>query len=274
MITHRSGDMARVLLMLALGLTPTACATAGPSTSPSPSPAPSPTPEVTAAPRATARPSPTVAPAPTYPANVMDVPDFSPLEVETYFVDPVSTEMRVFYTIPADGWMSWFGAFKVGEGTVDPLPVVGLSIINVTNVAQDGCTAQVAADPPVGPTVDDMATALAALEPFELTKPPTAVTAFGFSGKHLELTVPDIAFEATEDDTNFTDCTNGELSSWIGAPLGFAYYGYSHPGQAEEIWLLDVDGQRLMIVAGTSPGSSEGDIAQLRSILESIEIVP
>jgi hypothetical protein len=29
-----------------------------------------------------------------------------------------------------------------------------------------------------------------------------------------------------------------------------------------------------MIVAGTSPGSSEGDIAELRSILESIDIVP
>jgi hypothetical protein len=56
--------------------------------------------------------------------------------------------------------------------------------------------------------------------------------------------------------------------------LSFAYHGYTHPGQVEEIWLLDVDGQRLMIVAGTSPGSSEGDFAELRSILDSIVIVP
>jgi hypothetical protein len=204
----------------------------------------------------------------------MDVPDFSPLEVETYFVEPVGTDIQVFYTIPTEGWMSWFGAFKLGQGTVEPLPVVGLSIINVTNVVQDGCTAHVAADPPVGPTVDDMATALAELEPFELTKPPSDVTIDGFTGKHLELTVPDIAFEVTGDDTAFTGCTDGELWSWIGKPLGFAYYGYSHPGQVEAFWLLDVDGQRLMIVAGTSPGSSEGDVAELRSIFESIDIVP
>jgi hypothetical protein len=204
----------------------------------------------------------------------MDVPDFSPLEVETYFVEPVATDIQVFYTIPTTGWMSWFGAFKPGLPTDPPDSVVGLSILNATNVVQDGCTGHVAAVPEVGPTVVDMATALAALKPFELTKPPTAVTAFGFSGKYLELTVPDIAFEVAGDDTTFTDCLNGELWSWIGPPLSFAYHGYSHPGQAEEIWLLDVDGQRLMIVAGTSPGSSEGDITELRSILDSIDIVP
>ncbi|TAJ99619.1 MAG: hypothetical protein EPO36_11210 [Chloroflexota bacterium] len=213
-------------------------------------------------------------PAPTYPADVMDVPDFSPLEVETYFVEPVGTDIQVFYAIPAEGWMSWFGAFKLGLPTDPPDSVVGLSILNVTNVAHDGCTGHFSAIPPVGPTVDDMATALAALSPFVLTKPPAAVTAYGFSGKHLELTVPDLAFERSDDGNTFTDCSDGELWSWIGAPLSFAYHGYSHPGQVEEFWLLDVRGQRLMIVAGRSPGSSEADIAELRAILDSIDIVP
>ena len=80
------------LLVLALGLTLTACATGGASTSaPASSSSPSPTPSVTAAPSVSATASPTAVPAPTYPANVMDVPgdDFSPLEVETYFIEPV-----------------------------------------------------------------------------------------------------------------------------------------------------------------------------------------
>ena len=268
------------LLVLGLGLTLSACATGGastaaPSSSSSPS-LPSPTPSVTAAPSVSAKPSPTAVPAPTYPANVMDVPDFSPLEVETYYVEPVGTDIQVFYTIPAEGWMSSFksGAFKWGLPTDPPNSVVGLGIINVTNVVQEGCTGHRAADPPVGPTVEDMATALAGLSPFDLTKPPSDVTIDGFRGKHLELTVPDLAFEEFDDGNKFTDCTDGELWSYIGKPLGFAYYGYSHPGQVEEFWLLDVDGTRLMIVAGTSPGSSEGDIAELRSILGSIDIVP
>ena len=220
------------------------------------------------------RAGPTAVPAPTYPADVMDVPDFSPLEAETYFVEPVGTDIQVFYTIPAEGWLSWFGAFKFGSEADPPNSVIGFGIMNVTNVVQDGCTGHVAADPPVGPTVDDMATALAALTPFVLTKAPSDVTIDGFSGKYLELTVPDIAFEEFDDGNKFTDCTAGELWSYIGKPLSFAAHAYSHPGQSEEIWLLNVDGQRLMIVAGKSPGSSDGDIAELRSILDSIDIVP
>jgi hypothetical protein len=119
------------LLVLALGLTLTACTTGGASTSaPSSTSLPSPTPSVTAAPSVSATASPTAVPAPTYPANAMDVPDFSPLEVQTYFVEPVGTDIKVFYTIPAEGWMSWFGAFKPGLATDPPDSVVGLSIVN------------------------------------------------------------------------------------------------------------------------------------------------
>ena len=35
----------------------------------------------------------------------------SQLEVETYFVEPVETDIQVFYTIPAEGWLSWIGTF-------------------------------------------------------------------------------------------------------------------------------------------------------------------
>ena len=235
----------------------------------------SPAPKVTAAPRVSARPSPTAVPAPTYPANVLVPDDFSPLEVETYFIEPDATDIQVFFNIPAEGWLSWIGTFKPEQGTDAPYQLVGMSIVNVTNVVQEGCTTHAAADPPIGPTVDDMAAALAALSPFILTKPPSDVMVDGFSGKHLELTVPDLAVRVIGDDTAFTDCMDGgELKSWIGEPLSFAFHGYSFPGQVEEIWLLDVDGTRLMIEALWSPGSPEGDIAELRSILDSIDIVP
>jgi hypothetical protein len=262
------------LLVLALGLTLTACSAGGastsaPSSSSSPS-LPSPTPGVTTAPSVSATTSPTAVPAPTYPANVLGPDDFSPLEVETYFIEPDATDIQVFFTIPAEGWLSWIGTFKPEQGNQG----VGMSIVNVTNLVQEGCTTHAAADPPVGPTVDDMAAALAALSPFILTKPPSDFTVDGFSGKHLELTVPDLAFQVNGDATWFIGCTNGELKSWIGEPLSYAFHGYSHPGQVEEIWLLDVDGTRLMISAIWSPGSPEGDVAELRSILDSIDIVP
>jgi len=225
-------------------------------------------------PSATATPRGAALPSPTYPANVMDLPHFAPLEVETYYVEPVATDIEVFYTIPGESWISWFGALKSGGATDPPGSGIGISILNVTNVVQEGCTGHVAADPPVGPTVGDMATALAGLSPFVLTEPTSDATIDGFSGKHLELTVPDIAFQVSENGTVFPGCTDGELWSWIGKPLGNAFYGYSLPGQVEQIWLLDVDGTRLMIQTLTSPGSSEGDIAELQTIFDSIDIVP
>jgi len=225
-------------------------------------------------PSVSATASPTAVPLPTYPANVNDLPDFSPLEVETYFIEPVGAGVRVFYTIPAEGWTGWIGALKWGPATDPPGSVVGMSIAYVTNVVQDGCTAHAAADPPVGPTVDDMAAALAALSPFILTKPPSDVMVDGFSGKYLELTVPDLAVQGTEHGNLFTDCTDGELKSWIAPTLSYAFHGYELPGQVEEFWLLDIDGTRLLIEAIRSPASSEGDLAELRSILDSIDIVP
>ena len=65
---------------------------------------------------------------------------------------------------------------------------VGVGFVDVDNVFADPCRARLA-DPPVGPTVDDLVTALADL-PGDAT---TAidVTVDGFDGKQIEFTVPD-----------------------------------------------------------------------------------
>ncbi len=94
----------------------------------------------------------------------------------------------------------------------------------VVNLVTDGCQDHFAAVPPVGPTVDDLATALSELAPFEVTTAPEDVTIYGYSGKHLEWTVPDIAFDR---------CDAGDVRSWIApmdaAEVGDAYYGYRGP---------------------------------------------
>jgi hypothetical protein len=70
---------------------------------------------------------------------------------------------------------------------------------------------------------------------------------------------------------------DGKLMSWVGAidtEPGDAYYGYTGPGFREELWILDVDGTRLVIAAERSPGSPRKDVAEMRVILESIQIQP
>ena len=194
--------------------------------------------------------------------------DLSPVEPGTYFIDAdldPSTSLRAVFDIPAEGWSSWLGATKFGTNDGH----VGVTITTVVNLVTDGCRDHLAADPPVGPSVHDLATALSELEPFEVTTPPEDVTIYGYSGKHLEWTVPDIAFDR---------CDAGDVRSWV-APIdvaepGDAFYGYTGPGYTEEFWILDVEGTRLMIAAERSPGSPTEDLAEQRAILDSIRIEP
>ena len=206
----------------------------------------------------------------------MELPDFSPLKPGTYFIDPdgdPSTPLRVVYEVPVEGWSQWIGATKfAGDGHV------AVSITTVTNLVDHGCRDHSWADPPVGPSVKDLAAALADLAPFRVTSPPKDVTIYGYRGKHLELTVPDLPVEGQGDDRRFTECMEGTLKSWVAfidtAEEGDAFYGYTGPGYREEFWILEVEGTRLMIAAERSPGSPPEDLAELRAILDTIEIKP
>jgi hypothetical protein len=154
----------------------------------------------------------------------------------------------------------------------------GFLITTVSNLVRDGCRDHAWADPPVGPSVDDLAAALADLDPFRVTSPPKEVTVYGYRGKHLQLTVPDLPVEGQGDDRRFTGCEEGNLKSWVAAidtEPGDAFYGYnSEPGRTEDFWILDIEGTRLMIEANWSPNSPRKDVAEMRAILDSIRIEP
>ena len=201
---------------------------------------------------------------------------FTDLEPGTYAIDPdldPSTPLRVTWEIPAEGWKSWIGAGKPSDAGW-----VSVSITTVSNLVTHGCRDHSWADPPVGPSVEDLATSLADLAPFHVASPPEDVSIGGYSGTHLELTVPDLPVEGAGIDTRFTNCAEGNLKSWVAAidagEEGDAFYGYTGPGYHEEFWILDVEGTRLMIAAGRSPGSPSEDLEELRTILDSIRIEP
>ena len=249
---NRHGRSLALAALLALG----ACAQDPEAADP---PAPSPT--------APSDPSPT----PTL-RDINELGDFAPLEPGTYFIDPdddPATPLRVVYEVPVEGWSQWIGAAKLTEDGH-----VGVSITTVTNVVSHGCRDHSPADPPVGPSVDDLATALADLAPFRVTSQPTDVTIYGYSGKHLELTVPDLPTTGSGDEKSFTGCTDGNLEGWIGPPSVGAFFGYETPGYTEEHWILDVEGTRLMIAAERYPGRPQKDLTEQRAILDSIRIEP
>jgi hypothetical protein len=216
--------------------------------------------------------SPESDPSPSPPVQdvmkVADMGSFAALEAGTYFMDPdldPSTPLRVVFDISADGWEQWPGAVKfAGNGHV------AVSITTVTNTVRHGCRDHSRAVPRVGPSVDDLATALADLAPFRVTSPPTNMTIYGYRGKHLQLTVPDLPMA----HPGFAGCAGGNLHSWIAPALGGSFFGYTGPGYTEEFWILDVEGTRLMIAAERSPDSPSADLVEQRAILDSIRIEP
>jgi hypothetical protein len=265
---------ARLPLVAAIVMsTVSGCGSSGPGATASPALSAPPT----SAPAMTFRSTPSAAPASSSTPSIQDVMkigNFAPLEPGSYFIDPdgdASTPLRVVYEIPSEGWIQWIGAAKCSDAGC-----AGMTITTVSNLVTDGCHDHSWADPPVGPSVDDLAAALAKLAPFEVTSPPRDVTIYGYSGKHLEWTVPDLPVEATGDDLRFSGCAEGNLSSWaafVDTEPGDAFYGYGL-GDREEFWILDVEGTRLMISAGHSPDVLPADLAALQPVLDSIRIEP
>lgn len=209
--------------------------------------------------------------------DAMEVPDFAELQPQTYSIrpgnDPAST-LRVLFTVPAEGWHRFLGAFKNESGQDTGHRFVAVNFYDVKSVVTEACEDHSGVRPPLGPTVNDLATAAAALEPFEMTSPVTDVEAYGYRGKHLELVVPDIPHSTEDGETAWTECQGGTLETWIAPPLSYAFYGYYEPGQVEALTILDVEGRRLMISAIWHAQSPASDVAEMRSILESIQIQP
>lgn len=202
---------------------------------------------------------------------VPQVEEFVPLEPGRWFVDPdgdPATSLQVSFDLPA-GWSSWLGTVKFSGDTHSLL-----SVTTVDNLVQHACTDHSPADPPVGPSVDDLATALGRLAPFEVTEPASDVTAFGYEGKHIQLARPELP---RANDGSFAGCDGGSLATWF-SPLHDdgrnAYYGYDDPGLVEDFWILDVEGTRLVLTTTTSAAVPAEDVAELEAIFDSIRIEP
>jgi len=211
----------------------------GPAATPTPAPTPTPTP----------------IPLPLDPQALV-VP-----EPGTYVAgDPFPIPVTI--TIPA-GWVG-----KVGgpyAAYLDKLSDGGSGGASIAfslsqSIYADPCNDRGFLDPQPGPTVDDLASALASLPGLDVTTP-TEVTVDGYRGKQLTLTAPD----------NFDGCTLSREGYRIWQlPLG-AIFSFT-PGQRMALWILDVNGERLVVSSETFPVTTAQELAEAQAILDSMRI--
>jgi hypothetical protein len=180
--------------------------------------------------------------------------------------------VRFTFTVP-DGWTSRNDIIRKdhnGPGEV----ALGLWI--VTNMYADPCRWQESLlDPPVGPTVEDLASALVD-QVGRNASAPTDVVVGGYPATRIELSVP--------ADVDIAECDNGYYRDWL-------QEGESHSqnpdldsvnpnnvlfrsGQVNVVYILDVEGARIVINTWHMPGASDANLAELDAILASVSIEP
>jgi hypothetical protein len=218
-------------------------------------------------PRQTGIGGPGPSPSPT-PSTVNAVGSFAP--GTTYTIDDPCCvgPSRMTFTVPATGWSAFDPVF-VGKNVAGGGDVFDLYFGPhlVANVYTGGCHwLGTALDPPVGPTVDDLATALLA-QAGPGASPPIAVTVGGHPGKKVELSIP--------QDLDVTTCdSDGDFAlfgRWLPAAQssGAAPWTYGD-GQHNTVYIIDVDGTRQVIDTMYLPGTSTADRGEIDQIVASI----
>jgi hypothetical protein len=112
--------------------------------------------------------------------------------------------------------------------------------------------------PPVGSSAADLAAAVSTAPGTELVTGPSNVTVGGHPAKHVVLTV-------RED----VGCDPGFFYTWRDVNGG-ALWPTTGVGDTIRVWIVDVDGARLFIAAGTSEQASSGLEKAIQQIIRSI----
>ena len=169
--------------------------------------------------------------------------------------------LRVTFTVP-EGWKSWAFGVVPAEGGADAPAGRGLGFWVIDEVYADPCRwTRGMVDPPVGPGVDDLVATLVE-QRGRYASTPTDVTLAGYAGTRIDVQVP--------PDIDFSDCSHSEFHSWTNMPSGGRYH--QGPGQIDRLWILDVDGDRLVVGASFFPETSPEDRAELWQIIDSVRI--
>jgi hypothetical protein len=88
------------------------------------------------------------------------------------------------------------------------------------------------------------------------------VTLGGYHGVYLELTAP--------RNLDFDTCREGILSIFETTRKG-RNHSIVTPGTVERYWLLNVDGERIVLTGAVTPETTDAQLTQLTEVVESVE---
>lgn len=204
-------------------------------------------------------PAPGGGPSPSPSVAALATPDATPQATPSAYTIAMPGGQTTLIVPP--GWTrnGWYVANDNHNVFLGPWPVP------VENVYRDPCHWQSSLlDPPVGPTVDDLATALGN----QLTRDATVedVTLAGYSGKVVHMSLP--------ADLDFAGCDRSMVGAWSEAGVEEPSRTLQAPGELDDVYILDVEGVRVVVGAAWLPTSAAATVAELQGMLDSLVIQP
>ncbi len=159
------------------------------------------------------------------------------------------------FTVP-DGWAAVNDGWQIGKGSGSL--ELGLASSAVRDIYADACTGNEAGGvTEVGPRVRDLVTALLE-QPSSIAEGPFEATIGGYPAQRVDISSP------PAEELQGCALVDG-IQIWHGAE------GYYVVGEGENsVYVVDVDGNRVVLPVHIQPDASEADRAELDAIIESI----
>ncbi len=186
------------------------------------------------------------------PSGLAYLPPDGPLEAGTYDVVYGSGLLPFSFTVPA-GWSS-SGWFLTNDADIN----LRLTFSPVGNLYDDPCQGTLAS-PPIGPSVDDLTAGLVAL-PGTTASTTQDVVLDGRDATLVEYTI-------REDLT----CAMDRFYLLREPGPGFGdFWTFPPYGDIVRTWIVDVDGERFVMMADIRKGLSAADQAELQDVIDSV----
>ena len=200
-------------------------------------------------PSSSARPAATLRPTPDLPAEI---------EPGSYVIS--TPQVRVSLTMPA-GWSGdETNIWRLPPGGWRGMLELAVTPFEVSHAVTDVCADEADIDfVEVGPTVEDLTSALEN-QVGVLRAGPTDITLGGYPTKKFELTL-------------LSECSGSQGHGfWADATLTYGFGLKQH--ETGTVYVVDVDGDRLVLTSQYGADASAEDIAQLEAVTASIDIEP
>ena len=174
-------------------------------------------------------------------------------------------------TIPAPGWSMDPGnrvLLKNGnQSQPDGAYLHGMWTTGELYIPADPCQWLSTMPDTPATTVDEIVAALASQASRDASEP-VDITVDGHHGKSITLHVPDdLGYTGLGD---FPDCDVAAFCSLSSDPAAGCLHTLYRPGQVDEMWIVDVDGQVLIMEGAYYADSPPEHVDELRAILASM----